>query len=286
MDNSEQHQFWNGAAGEQWAAQDDVMARLLAPVSEKLLLSEQLVGAHRILNIGCGGGSDAEHLLEVLQTDATITGVDISEPLLDVARRRLATRPAMSGRVVFAQADAGKDPLGDQLYDLVFSRFGVMFFAEPVRAFAHIRSHCAPGASLLFACWQAPSLNDWVRVPLRAAYSVLRAPSPTPPQLPGPFAFADASYVMTTLQEAGWTEVSMTPEQVTLRWGESDDLHQNARELLKTGPVGRLVVDVDEATRQKVYAAVAESLAPHATNQRLALEGAFWLVTAKNPIEQ
>ncbi len=283
MDNREQEAFWNGAAGEQWAAQDEVMSKLLAPVSELLLESELLLGAHRVLNVGCGGGSDAEHLLDVLQTDATITGVDISEPLLTVARQRVATHPQMQGRVAFERADAGKDSLGNVLYDLVFSRFGVMFFAEPGVAFTHIRNHCVPGASLLFACWQGPSLNDWVSVPLRAAYGVLGAPQPTPPRMPGPFAFADAAYVREILDEAGWCDVSLKPQQVTLRWGDSGDVHRSAQELLRTGPVGRLLVDVDEQTRQQVYQAVADALAPHVTEQGLALDGALWIVTARNP---
>lgn len=282
MDNRAQHEFWNGVAGQQWAEQDALMSRLLAPVSHILLESDLLPRASRVLNIGCGGGSDTHHLLAALDDRASVTGVDISEPLLAVAQQRLDAEPSLANRVRYQLADAAKDSLGDERYDLVFSRFGVMFFANPTAAFSHIRAHCASNASLLFASWQAAAENDWVTVPMSSALSILDAPTPPPPRAPGPFAFAELEYMHEMLSAAGWGKISIEPRNVTLRWGHSGDLVASAKDLLRTGPVGRLLVDADQATRQQVYAAVADALAPYASDQGVVLSGAIWIVSAKN----
>jgi len=282
MNNDEQIAYWNGDAGRKWAQRDNMMSRLLAPVAQALMDHAKVHGAKAVLDVGCGGGSETLMLAERLGPDAQVLGVDISAPLLDVAKKQLAGLGEAGKGVEFIEADASSHDFGQQKFDLLFSRFGVMFFENAAEAFTHLRRAMLPDGRLAFACWQSLADNPWTALPLKAALSVLPPPPAPKPRSPGPFAFADADYVHAFLQAAGWTNIAVQPHTISMVWDGHGGFESTAREMLNIGPVGRLLADVDEQTREAVYAAATVVLAPYFHNDTLTLPGAVWLVTADN----
>ena len=282
MRNAEQISHWNGQGGQKWASRDDRMAKLLAPFSDALLERAAIGAARDVLEIGCGGGSLALQVAERLGPQGSVTGVDISAPLLEVAERRRALANEPGARVSFLQADAAVHDFGAATFDLLLSRFGVMFFDAPTEAFAHLRHATREGGQLAFCCWQELQRNPFVALPLEAALRVLPPPPAQPPRSPGPFAFAERDYLADILSQAGWAAVSIEAEQIDMFFDSEGDFAGNARELVNTGPVGTLLAEVDEAQRERVYRAAEELLAPHARDSAIVLEGAVWMVTADN----
>lgn len=281
MSNEEQIAYWNGEAGRKWAEKDQMMASMLGPIARDLLAHCEPGEARAVLDIGCGGGSETLLLAERLEAGARVLGVDVSAPLLDVARQRLAAAGELAVTVDFLRADAASHAFEPDAWDFLFSRFGVMFFDNPVAAFANLRAALAPGGRLAFCCWQRLEDNPWTLVPLRAALEHLPPPEPPAPGAPGPFAFADRERIGRVLRDAGFADISIQHQDVTMSWGSGGELAQTTRELLNIGPVGRLLADRDESMRGRVYASAAEALAPYYADGRLSLPGATWFVTAR-----
>lgn len=280
MNNKEQIDYWNGEAGERWAIEDERMAGLLEPIAMRLL--EQLAprqGLHAI-DIGCGGGSQSVLLAERLGDAGQVLGVDVSGPLLNVARQRAEALPSGCAKLAFLQADASSYSFDPASADLLFSRFGVMFFDDPVTAFTNLRTALREDGRLGFCCWQGLQHNEWVREPLKAALVHVPAPEKADPHAPGPFAFADDTRVAAILGDSGFGNIRIEGTEVELAFGNGGNLRQTCAELVNIGPVSRLLQDQAETVRQCVVDAVAEAMAPHFGDGRLRLDGAVWLVTA------
>jgi SAM-dependent methyltransferase len=280
MSNAEQLAYWNGEAGRKWAENDAMMAQMLAPIARDLLQHARIEGAQRALDVGCGGGSETLMLAEHLGPQATVLGVDISGPLLAVARNSALNAGARGRQVDFLEADASTHAFPPESFDLLFSRFGVMFFDDPTAAFANLYQALQPGAKLAFSCWQPLQENQWAMVPLKAAFQHLPRPEPTPPNAPGPFAFADPDYTRSVLEAAGFTTVALQAHAITMAWGREGDLATTARDMLNMGPVSRLLQDCDPALREAVHASATEAMAPWFREGKIRLPGAVWLVTA------
>lgn len=280
MNNAEQLAYWNGEAGRKWADNDAMMAQMLAPVARGLLQHANVEGAQRALDVGCGGGSETLMLAEHLGPQASVLGVDISAPLLAVARQSALTAGANGKQVDFLEADASTHAFPHESFDLLFSRFGVMFFDDPTAAFTNLHRALQPGAKLAFSCWQPLQENLWAMIPLKAAFQHLPRPEPAPPNAPGPFAFADADYTRSVLAGAGFSAIATTAHEVTMAWGREDDLATTARDMLNMGPVSRLLQDCDQATRDAVHASAIEAMAPWFSDGKIRMPGAVWLVTA------
>ena len=294
MNNHEQIAYWNGDGGRKWAERDELMAGVLAPISDALLTRVASRGARTALDVGCGGGSNTLQLLQHLDNPRHILGIDVSAPLLEVARARVAERgiPPLrtapprtaSARIEFLRADAATHDFGDWRFDVLFSRFGVMFFDDPVAAFAQLRRAAHRNAGLAFCCWQALDKNPWTALPLKAALTVLPAPEPVAPHSPGPFAFADAAYVREVLAQAGWSDTRIEPYAPTLEFSIEGGYAAAVRELVNTGPVGRLLAPAEKPAREAVYAAARRALKDYYRGDTLALAGAVWFVTAVNTV--
>lgn len=281
MGNSDQIEYWNGEAGKRWAQDDDTMARLLGPISQALLDHAPLDGCKSALDVGCGGGSQSLMLAQRLGETARVLGVDISEPMLEVARRKAETPAAGRANLEFLRADASSYAFPPGSFDLLFSRFGVMFFDDPVAAFANMRA--ALLGKLAFCCWQAVTDNDWVRIPLKAALQHLPPPEPPPPDAPGPFAFADPNRVKSILESAGFSNVDLHPFSTTLRISEATGLPEAVRELARIGPVSRLLADQPQSVLDTVFPAMEAALQPYFREGALDLQASVWLVTATSP---
>lgn len=276
MNNDAMIEYWNGAAGQKWVDQSDRLDAMLGQFADGVLDAAAIQKGERALDIGCGAG--------VLTLGATAQsgrsvgslGVDVSTPLLGLARKRAAEAESPAR---FEQGDASVYTADDKL-DLMISRFGVMFFDEPAAAFANIRAQIRTGGRMAFMCWQALPLNDWAFAPFQAALPLLREAPPSPdPTAPGPFAFADKDRVAGILTEAGWQNSSIEPfeTEITL---PGDDVETSARFMLQLGPLSRLIAEQD-LDPQTILNAVIDKLSEHAeTDGRIKMKSACWLVQA------
>jgi SAM-dependent methyltransferase len=280
MSNAEQIEYWNGDAGKRWAQDDDTMARLLRPISEALLEHASPQGCQSAIDVGCGGGSQSLMLAQRLGPGARVLGVDISEPMLNVARGKAAD--GESGRAIteFLQADAASFAFDPGSFDLLFSRFGVMFFDDPVTAFTNLHGALASGGRVAFCCWQGMKNNEWTRLPVQAALQHLPAPEPPEPNAPGPFAFADPVRLESILADAGFTGIALQPLNTTLQFSEAPTLAGAVRELAAIGPVSRLLQDQPQVVLEKVFQSMETALQPHFQQGALNMQAAIWLVTA------
>lgn len=277
--NAEQIEYWNGEAGKRWAQDDDTMARLLRPICEGLLDHAALEGCKSALDIGCGGGSQSLMLAQRLGAGARVLGVDISEPMLEVARHKAGAPAQGRATIEFLRADAANHVFEPDSFDLLFSRFGVMFFDAPTAAFTNLRHALQPGGQLAFCCWQSMKKNDWVRIPLQAALQHLPPPEPPPPDAPGPFAFADPARVEAILGGAGFVRVALQPFVTTLRVSQARELPEAVRELALIGPLSRLLTGQPQAVLDEVFPAIEAALQPYFQPGALDMQCAVWLVT-------
>ena len=284
--NQEQIEFWNGPGGSKWVAHNGMMEALLHDIGFIAINAAAPQAGEKALDIGCGCGNQTLDLARVIGTEGEVIGVDVSGPMLQLANRLYVKASAHESmaRVGFVQADAAEHEFVDRHFDLLYSRFGVMFFDQPEAAFVNLRSALKPGGRLAFVCWQAAELNPFMSVPMRAALQHLPAPPPMPPGAPGPFAFADAGYLASILETAGFDQIRIDPVERPLHFGKGHSLEAACAELIEIGPISRLLLEADEATRAHAEDAVRETLASYYTPETgLNFAGAFWLVTAINP---
>jgi SAM-dependent methyltransferase len=281
MSNEEQLEYWNGEAGERWAKDDATMERLLRPVTEALLDHARIKDSTSALDVGCGGGSQSILLGQSLGPDARVLGVDISAPMLKVAAGKTGQLPADCAAVEFLQADVSSHQFAADSFDLVFSRFGVMFFDDPVAAFSNIRTALRANSRVAFCCWQSLKDNDWTFIPFQAAMQHVPAPQKTDPHAPGPFAFADPERVRGILQRAGFGEIALYSFNSTLRFSEADTFEQSVRDLATVGPVARLLADQPDEILESVFLSMEQVLQPFYSDGALCMSSSFWFVTAR-----
>ncbi|HEY0300612.1 MAG TPA: class I SAM-dependent methyltransferase [Rhizomicrobium sp.] len=272
--NADQIKSWDGPTGEKWAKHQSDMDRNLDEVTAAIMPFAAAAPGERVLDIGCGAGQTSFLLAAAVGAGGHVTGVDISGPLLAVARGGAAKN------VDFVQADAAFHPFKPE-YDLVFSRFGVMFFDAPAEAFANIRTALKPGGRLAFVCWRAAPQNQWVTLPAAAARGHLPPPQPADPLAPGPFAFADAKRVEDILTTAGFHDVRI--ETLDGRMNLGGDADHAAFQMTNIGPLSRALgdADIDDAARERVRAAVAAAFEGIGTQDGIRPAIACWLVGAR-----
>lgn len=277
-DNSEQIDDWNGPLGERWADLQREFDALTRPFGDAALAAAQARLGERVLDVGCGCGDTSFALAKAVGPQGAVLGVDISRPMLQVARRQAADEATTN--IAFEEADASIAALPTDC-DLLFSRFGVMFFADPVTAFAHMRQALKSGGRLAFCCWRALAENPWAGAPVMAVREALRIETPpTHPYAPGPFAFADADRVRAILAEAGFDQIAVEPFDTPVRHGDSP--RQAAEFTARMGPAGRLIRDAGVEHLPKALDAIETALAPFAAaTGTVVLPGAVWIVTAR-----
>ncbi len=272
--NAQQIEFWNGTVGQRWAKLQDRIDLLLNNITDALMPFAGAKAGERVLDIGCGTGTTTLRLGMSVIPGGSVAGVDISTPMLDVARARAQ---AMNAEIPFVQADASLHDF-QPVFDLVFSRFGVMFFDDPVAAFKNIRKAMVPKGRLAFVCWRAFPENAWAFAPFSAAKHLLPEQPPADPTAPGPFAFADPERLRKILGDAGFANIRIEKLDTTANMGA--DLDQAAEEALNVGPLSRAATDLDEATRAKIREAVKGALASYRTPSGITPGVACWLVGA------
>lgn len=182
--NAAQADYWNATAGQTWTQDHEALDRQIAPLALEALRALAPAAGERVLDVGCGCGQTTLDIAARVGSNGSVTGIDISAPMLEIARQRLL--PVAAGRVEFRQADAQGAHLGRSSFDAAYSRFGVMFFSDPVAAFINIRNALKPDGRLGFVCWRPLEANRWMFEPLQAARPFLpRCPRPTRPRRDG-----------------------------------------------------------------------------------------------------
>jgi len=273
--NAAQAAYWNDVAGRSWAEFQEGLDRQAAPLGRRAMAALAPAPGERILDIGCGAGQTSLELAQAVGAGGSVLGVDLSEPLLAIARRRAAGVEGLEVR----QGDAQTFPFAPGAFDAAFSRFGVMFFEDPAAAFANIRRALKPAGRLAFVCWRKPDENPIMRLPMEAAGSLVPAPSPPEPGAPGPFAFADPDRVRGILAGAGFADVELTPHDEKVGSG---DLETALALALRIGPLGAILRD-NPGLREPVLPRVRAALARHDGPDGPKLDAAVWTVTARSP---
>ena len=279
-DNAEQIAEWNGALGQRWAELQREIDGIVVPFGAAALELAAPRPGERVIDIGCGCGDTSIELARSVGEGGRVLGVDVSRPMLEVARARAGGEGW--ARLEFREADAAEAPLPPDT-DLLFSRFGVMFFGSPVPAFRHLRASQRTRGRCVFACWRAPRDNAWAMAPLSAARKALGiTPTPADPNAPGPFAFADDERVRAILADAGFEKIEVQRFDALVHLGATPRLA--AENAARIGPTSRLVREVGIEHLPAVVAAIESALTPLAApDGQVSLNGSTWLVAASNP---
>jgi SAM-dependent methyltransferase len=269
----EQSAIWNGAAGYAWVAEQDLLDQMFKPLEEALTDSVWTISPHALLDVGCGTGATTLASARLRRRDSTIVGIDVSEPMIAAARARAK---AEDSPAQFICADAETFTFEAGVFDMVISRLGVMFFANPEAAFSNLRRAAADDAELRMLAFRSADQNPFMTTAERAAQPLL----PTVParvEGPGQFAFADPDRVETILCRSGWQSIDTEPLDLECSFHASE----LTRYFTRLGPLGRVLDETNEATRGAVIEAVHSAFQPYVQDDQVNFKAALWMIAAR-----
>jgi SAM-dependent methyltransferase len=274
-DNAQQIAYWNEVAGPKWVRIQGGMEARLIGVEDLLLARARPQAGEHVLEIGCGTGTTTARLADAVGPSGHVTAVDVARPMLDVAQVRLAAQH----NVTLTEADAAVTKFEGN-FDLLTSRFGIMFFQNPVAAFRNLHQALRPGGRLVCVAWAPLADNQHWLVPLSLVTARLGAGKPRKPHAPGPLAFDDADYVTSILTEAGFADVTVRAEPVTLIGKSLDDEAQVAATM---GPAGALLDEkaAEPAVRAELTAAFRTAL-PDYADKAARMRATVHIITARH----
>lgn len=274
---------WNGQSGERWVANQARLDAMVAVFGEAAIEAAAPATGERVLDIGCGAGASSLTLAARVGAAGQVLGVDISEPLI-VRARALAQQDTPA---LFQVADASSEELPEGAFDVLFSRFGVMFFDDPIAAFAHMRRALRPGGRVAFVCWRGAAENDWVRLPMGALMGIVPPGALPDPEAPGPFSFGDRGRVARILMAAGFTDIVIAPFDASVPFGEGGTrnaaIDDAVKMTLEVGPLSRALTGQPDDVRARASAAVHAVFAGLPGERSVMINGAAWIVKARNP---
>lgn len=272
--NESQARLWNGAAGDAWVHAREIMDGMYQAFSDRLVEAVVRRSARRVLDVGCGTGGTTLDIQRRIQPAGLCTGVDISHPMLEVAQRRAA---AAGLQAHFVAADAQVHDFAPGNFDMIVSRFGVMFFDSPVDAFTNLHRAATSDASMQLAVWRSAADNPFMTAAERAAAPLLPAMPTRSPDGPGQFAFADPHRTQCMLEESGWKQIRIAPLDIECAFPANLlDYY-----LTRLGPVGVALRDADDAIRAEVTAAVRGAMTPYVKGEQVCYNAACWLISAE-----
>ncbi|MFE7463594.1 class I SAM-dependent methyltransferase [Streptomyces sp. NPDC057499] len=275
--NESQDQAWNGYEGTYWAENQDRWDDVNDGFNELLLSAARIAERDRVLDLGCGAGRTTR-LAARRASGGSATGVDLSAPML--ARARESARREGLGNAEFERADIQVHPFGAGSFDVAVSRFGVMFFADPVAAFANAGRALRPGGRLAFVCSADPGRTEWLGA-IRGLDGILPVGDLGAPGAPGMFSLAEPSAVREVLSGAGYEAVGTERVEAYGTWGR--DAAEAAAFLLGSGPGRHLLGRVGTDDRERARARLVGLLRPYERDGALRLRTAALLVTARRP---
>ena len=274
MVNDEQAKLWNGTGGQAWVEAQPVLDQALGSFTDLLLEAWPAEVPQQALDVGCGTGATTLAVARQLGAKGHATGLDISGPMIAAARER-AERDGIP--VTFVCADAQTHEFEPASFDRFVSRFGVMFFDDPVRAFANLRRAARDNAQLRFVAWRAPTENPFMTTAERAAAPLLPGIPPREPDAPGQFAFANRDRVFSILEAAGWSDIDIRPADVACAFPEK----ALVRYFTMLGPLGRILPDTDEDARSRIIQTVRKAFDPYVQGAEVRFTGACWVARAR-----
>lgn len=286
MGDNEAERAWTDKAGETWVRQRDRTDAQLAPLGLAVIDELAPKAGERVLDVGCGTGQTLLQLAERVGSAGHVVGLDVSEPMITEAKARIASAGVTNVELVLGNA-ATENLRGP--FDVVFSRFGVMFFDDSVAAFSHLRRGMKPGGRLGFVCWQPLEKNPWVHRPLAAVRKILPdqpLPALLAPDKPGPFYFSDPEFVRGILASAGFEQIVIEPREFYVTLGGAKTLDEAVDYCLDLGPTARFVGEAPKERVPELRAAVREALSPLATDDGVFTQFLAYVVTARAPGRQ
>lgn len=279
LPNAVQAQHWSGTEGHHWAIQHERYEAMLGPFGDQVLAAVEVQPGERVLDVGCGAGDLSLGAARATGPEGRVAGIDLSDPMLDAARRR-SSLAGLGDVVSFIAGDAQVHEFGEGEFDVVVSRFGVMFFADPVEAFTNFARALRPGGRLGFVCWQDAGVNEWMLAPSMAALAHVPPPDPALFEVLSPFEFADTGRVAEILEAAGFTDVTFRGIERPLLFGGGGTI-DDAVEFVRDGSIGAaLLAGASPAETASALAAVTEAFTTRLTPRGVELGAAAWLVTA------
>lgn len=277
--NAEQIAYWNDEAGTRWTAIQRRTDALFADLTVAAMHSADPRPGESVLDVGCGCGATVLELAHRVGPDGRVVGVDVSKPMLQLARERVHAEGLQT--VTLHIADAATYPFREAEFDLVFSRFGVMFFGDPVTAFANIRRSLRADGRLACLTWRPLADNPWFAVPLAAAIRCVPPPAPQNPEAPGPMSFADPARAKRILSEAGFTAIDFKRRDVMMKLSGPNELERATEFATQVGPASRALMAATPSAQTAAKAAICDALADYDGPGGVILPGSVWFVTAR-----
>jgi SAM-dependent methyltransferase len=272
--DDEQQKLWNGPAGHAWVEEQATLDRMFLPFERLLANFVAAESSRRVLDVGCGTGTTTLAAARTLGAHARCTGIDISEPMIDAARAR-ASREGTPVRFICDNAQTYT--FDGASFDAIISRFGVMFFDDPIQAFANLRHAAAPDAALCVIAWRSAAENPFMTTAERAAAPLLPNLPARRPDAPGQFAFAHSDRVRAILEQSGWTGVAIQPLDAECTLPESELVPY----LTRLGPVGLSLPGTDESTRARIVETVRAAFEPYVDGIDVRFSAACWHIQAR-----
>jgi SAM-dependent methyltransferase len=274
--DDEQEKLWNGVAGRGWVEAQELLDQLFKPFEDLLVEAVSARSVSRVLDVGCGTGSTTLAVARLLGAKDRCIGIDISDPMLAAARARAEREGAPAS---FIRANAQTHAFEPASFDMIISRFGVMFFDDSVRAFANLRRAARDDAGLRFIAWRSAVENPFMTTAERAAAPLLPNLPARRPDAPGQFAFAEQRRVSRILEESGWAGIEIRPIDVACTLPEQELV----RNVSRLGPLGRILHETDEQTRKEVLEAVRAAFDSYVHDAEVRFTAACWMVSARAP---
>lgn len=277
--NSAQIEYWNNVVGDRWTARLDRQDKMLAPLGEAAMAAADIGAGQRVIDIGCGCATTTLELAQRVGPTGHVLAIDVSTPMLELAHQRIAD--AGLRNIAIENQDAAAFAFAPQSFDRAYSRFGVMFFADPVVAFTNIRSGLVSGGRLAFVCWQPLDRNPWMMNTIEVAGRYLERPAPPPPNAPGPFAFRDAARVHEILSAAGFVNIQTVAHDEALAF--EADVPATLDTLVQQGPMSEAIEAAPAAVREQIRADLAAVTERYLTDDGVRIDSASWIVSADAP---
>lgn len=275
--NIKQKEFWSGKGGDYWVVKQNEMDIMLNPLGNQALTKLNLSNDAKVLDIGCGCGATTLSIAKMV-SHGEVTGVDISVPMLQQAKT-LAKNKNINN-IEFKVTDVQVDEMPTNNYDFAFSRFGVMFFEDPLQAFRNISQSIKENGMLSFVCWQEPSLNPWQSLSIQVIKSYLEIPTP-PLRSPGPFAFQEKEYVYEILEKSGFSNIKIEDNQQDITMFSGKSLKDASEDYLAINPVvTEMLKDSPESLRSEIITSLMDVFSEYHKDNGLLFPSATWLVTA------
>ena len=277
--NIDQKNFWSGKGGGVWVQRQQAMDTMLRPLGEAALQKLELNEDTNVLDIGCGCGNTTLSIAEKIKPTGRVTGLDISEPMLQRARE--SARELSLENTFFQCLDVQTEDIGVNSFNAAFSRFGVMFFEDSIAAFTNINKSLVSGSPLSFVCWQSPIQNPWQSLFVQEVKKFIDLPAP-PPRSPGPFAFMESDYVNSILENSNFENIEIEGHEAEVNMFSGRSLSDSVNDYISINPVvSEMLKDTSNELKQEIINAAIEVFSPYYSDKGLIFPSSTWLVTAK-----